>query len=265
MTPKDLISLKSWFSGYCKSFYSSNEEDQQNISLKEVHSYNVCSNIVRIAGEESLSSNEILLAETVGLLHDVGRFRQYAKYRTFKDSISVNHGLLGSEILLGEKVLKDLPENEQKLIMQAVKFHNSFSIPDIENAETIRFLKLIRDADKLDIWRVFFDYYEKAPEDRPSAVGLGFPDVPEYSKEVLSLVFKKQLIPLSMLKTLNDFKLTKLSWIYDLNFSTSLRMVVENDYIYRISETLPQTDEIRKVVEFLQAHVRERMQERTDG
>lgn len=259
MTPSDLDSLKRWFSGYCKTFYSSNEEDQQNILLKEVHSYNVCRNIVRIAEEESLSSNEILLAETVGLFHDVGRFRQYAKYRTFRDSISVNHGLLGSEILLGEKVLKDLPESEQELIMQAVKFHNAFSIPDIENAETMLFLKLIRDADKLDIWRVFFDYYGTPVKDRPSAVGLGFPDIPEYSKEVLSLVFKKQLIPLSMLKTLNDFKLTKLSWIYDLNFSAALRVVVENDYIDRISSTLPQTEEIRKVVEFLHGHVMERL------
>ena len=261
MTPNDLISLKSWFSDYCKSFYSSDEEDQQNISLKEAHTYNVCKNIVRIAGEESLSNNEILLAEAVGLFHAVGRFLQYAKYRTFMDSLSVNHGLLGSEILSRERVLNNLPESEQELIIQAVKFHNAFSIPDIGNPETILFLKLIRDADKLDIWRVFFDYYEKAPEDRPSAVGLGFPDVPEYSKEVLSLVFKKQLIPLSMLKTLNDFKLTKLSWIYDLNFGTSLRLVVENDYIDRLSATLPQTDEIRKAVEFLHDYVKDR----TDG
>ena len=260
MTPGDLDSLKIWFSDYCKSFYSSNDEDQQNISLKELHTYNVCRNIVMIAEDESLSNNKILLAEAVGLFHDVGRFSQYAKYKTFMDSRSVNHGLLGSEILASEKVLRDIPESEQELIMQAVKFHNAFSIPDIENAEIILFLKMIRDADKLDIWRLFFEYYGKPAKDRPSAVGLGFPDVPEYSKEVLSHIFKKRLIPLSMLKTLNDFKLTKLSWIYDLNFRTSLRVVVENDYINRISGTLPQTDEVRQVVTFLHEY----LQKRTD-
>lgn len=264
MTLNDLDSFKRWFSDYCKSFYSSDEEDQQNILLKEVHSYNVCGNMVRLAGEESLSYNEIMLAEAVGLFHDVGRFSQYAEYKTFRDSFSVNHGLLGSEILSGGKVLNNLPESEQELIIQAVKFHNAFSIPDIADPRAILFLKLIRDADKIDIWRIFFEYYSGGENKKPSAIGLGLPDAPEYSEEVLSYIFKKRLISLSMLKTLNDFKLTQLSWIYDLNSRASLRFVIKNDYINRLSATLPQTDEVRKAVEFLHDYVKERVQERTD-
>lgn len=264
MTKDDIISFKTWFSNYCRSFYSTNEEDQANIFLKEQHTQKVCENILIIAGAESFSDNDLLIAETVALFHDIGRFEQYSKYKTFRDSISVNHGLLGSEILSREKVLKNLPAKEQEIVMQAVKFHNAFTVPAISDLATIKFIKLVRDADKLDIWRVFFDYYEKNNEDRPSAVGLGFPDVPEYSADVLSRIFKKQLIPLSMLKTLNDFKLTQLSWIYDLNFMASLKLVLENNYINRLSATLPQADEIRKAVVFLHDYVGQRLTKGND-
>ena len=52
---------------------------------------------------------------------------------------------------------------------------------DLKNEEKITFLQLIRDADKLDIWRIFSEYYESSKHDRASAAGLGLPDLPEYS------------------------------------------------------------------------------------
>ena len=103
MTRNDLNFFKKWFSDYCKSFYSSDIEDQKNIYLKEQHTFNVCKNIIEIAKGLSLSNDQIILAETVALFHDIGRFPQYAKYKTFRDSISVNHGLLGAQTLLGKK------------------------------------------------------------------------------------------------------------------------------------------------------------------
>src|SRR5208282_5430916 len=144
-------------------------------------------------------------------------------------------------------ILNDLPAREQEIIITAVKFHNAFKIPDLACRDAIIFLKLVRDADKLDIWRIFFEYYSKdSTKDMPSAVGLGFPDTPEYSREVLDCIFNKKLVALSMLKTLNDFKLTKLSWVYDLNFRSSLRMAVEDNYIDGVTAALPRTGEIRK-------------------
>jgi hypothetical protein len=188
-----------------------------------------------------------VLAETIALFHDIGRFPQYAKYKTFRDSISVNHGLLGAQTLREGKILQNLSENEQELIIQAVKFHNAFSIPRKQKNDTLFFLRLIRDADKLDIWRVFIEYYEIPEEERASAVNLELPDMPEYSEGVISYLYKKQIVPLSKIKTLNDFKLLQLSWIYDLNFKPSLNLLSERDYIDRITAKLPQTEEIRKV------------------
>ena len=129
MIKADLEFFRQWFSGFCKSFYTADIGDQKNILLKEQHTFKVCENMIAIVKGLSLNDNYLMPAETVALFHDVGRFPQYARYKTFRDGISVNHGLLGAETLIGHKVLQNLPPEEQELIIESVKFHNAFSVP----------------------------------------------------------------------------------------------------------------------------------------
>jgi len=85
------------------------------------------------------------------------------------------------------------------------------------DAETIFFLRLVRDADKLDIWRVFAEYYDKDDAERESAADLVFlmlQDIPM----PLSRACRKEACNPSALKTLNDFRIMQLTWVYDLNF-----------------------------------------------
>ena len=259
MKQDDLDFFKKWFSDYCKSFYSSDIEDQKNIHLKEQHTSDVCENIIRIADGLSLSNSMRILAEAIALFHDIGRFPQYAKYKTFRDSISVNHGLLGARILLEEKILQNLAESEQELIIQAVRLHNAFAVPKLEKKDIVFFIKLVRDADKLDIWRIFIEYYEGPRQDTASAIGLGLPDIPEYSGDILSCLYRKEVASLSKIKTFNDFKLLQLSWIYDLNFKPSFRLLSERDYIDRTVSNLPQTEDILNASLSLKEFVRRRI------
>lgn len=259
MTEKDLILLKQWFSDYTKSFYSSNEEDQKNIMLKIEHTRNVCKNIVDIAGGSSLSEGQTRLAEAIALFHDLGRFPQYAEYKTFRDADSVNHGLLGSKTLLKENVLGMLPSEEQELIIQVVRFHGVYKIPSVLNGDTVFFLKLIRDADKVDIFRVFIEYYESPVEERASATAFGVPDTPEYSQLMLSCIRNRQIASYSHIKTENDFRLMKLSWVFDMHYKESVRLLQERNYLDRIIERLPQTEEIRSAVNIVRQYVSERL------
>jgi HD domain len=259
MTSDDLHHFKEWFTAYCRSFYSTNAEDQKNILLKELHTSHVCRNILSLANDFSLNENQTFLAETIALFHDIGRFPQYARYKTFKDSISVNHGLLGAETLMREEILHGLPEDERQIIIESVKFHNAFSVPRKEKEDITFFIRLVRDADKLDIWRVFIEYYESPQGEQASAVGLGLPDFPEYSSDVLSTIYKKEIVSLARIKTLNDFKLLQLSWIFDLNFKPTFRLLSKRDYMRRLIAKLPHTEEIRKLSLFLAEFVRERL------
>jgi len=259
MTQNDLTAFKRRFSNFTKSFYSTNEEDQKNIILKVEHTLNVCKNIVEIAQGSSLDENQMLLAETVALFHDMGRFPQYAVYKTFRDAVSVNHGLLASKILIKENVLHSLPPYEQQLIIQAVKFHNAFAIPPALNDETVLLLKLIRDADKVDIFRVFIEYYESPKEVRASATAFGMPDTPECSAVMLACILNKKVASYSNIRTENDFKLMKLSWVYDLHFKESIRLMQRRNYIDRIIEKLPHTDAVMEAVAALKNYLSERL------
>lgn len=107
MTRDDVTFFKKWFSDYCRSFYSSDIEDQKNISLKEEHTFHVCKNMIEITQGLSLKENQTMLAEAIALFHDIGRFPQYAKYRTFRDSISVNHGMLGTQTLIEKRSFRN--------------------------------------------------------------------------------------------------------------------------------------------------------------
>lgn len=253
--------LKIWFSEYCRSFYSTDPADQKNIITKEEHTRRVCANMAEIARHLGLDENRAALAEAIALFHDVGRFIQYQRYRTFRDSISANHAALGAGVLVEKNALGSLPERERKLILRAVTLHNVFAIPAGIDEEDLLLIKMVRDADKLDIWRIFIDYYSSPDEERASAVALGLPDTAEYSRDVMASLFQRQMVHLTALRTLNDFKLLQLAWIFDLNFVRSLQLVLERSIIEGIAATLPRTEDIGEVVDLMRRYVDGRLRE----
>ncbi|RJQ18082.1 MAG: HD family phosphohydrolase [Nitrospiraceae bacterium] len=260
MTEQDLSYFKNWFDDFSGSHYSQDKEDQKNILLKVVHTHHVCENILEIINSLSPGGNDKRLAETVALFHDIGRFPQYARYKTFKDAVSVNHGLLGTKTLIEKNILRDLSEDERILIINTVKFHGALAIPKDMDDRTAFFLKLVRDADKVDIYRVFIEYYESPAGERASATAFGVPDTPEYSKIMLSSIFERKVASYSSIKTENDFRIMKLSWVFDMNFRESIRLLQERNYIGKIADKLPQTEEVVKALSFLQQYVTERLE-----
>ena len=60
MDPIDLLNLKQWFSRYCKSFSSDNEEERKNFALKEQHSLNVSAIMLSISQAVLQNRNKVL-------------------------------------------------------------------------------------------------------------------------------------------------------------------------------------------------------------
>jgi hypothetical protein len=255
MNPENVTEISEWFSEYCRSFDSEDEDIHKNMALKEEHTHHVCSNILEIGRGESLDDEDILIAEAISLLHDVGRFEQYRQFKTFRDSASVNHAELGAQIIEDYEVLAPLFPQERSIIAHSVEHHNAFTVPKTLPEKTQFFLKLIRDADKLDIWRVFVEYFRQPEEERASAVGLGLPDKPKCSPSVLEQISSGKMVRLSTVKTLNDFKLMQLSWVYDLNFGSSFKLVAERDCINELADTLPRDRLVEEAVQAVQDFV----------
>jgi hypothetical protein len=259
MDRDELNTLKTWFSEYCDSFSPSCDEDRRNYDVKRKHTDNVCSNMLLIAEDLELDDRRTMLAEGIALFHDVGRFPQYQQYKTFQDSISVNHAVLGAKVLIENAVLRRLPKEEQDLIVHAVTLHNVLTVPGELDRDLLQLVKMVRDADKLDIWRVFLEFYAQPSQDKPTAVGLGLPDIPDYSPEILTQLHKRKLVLLSSLKTLTDFKLLQLAWIFDLNFMASFRIVAQRQYIDRFALTLPKTNDIADAVDAVREYLNEKL------
>ncbi|MBU5615343.1 HD domain-containing protein [Geomonas azotofigens] len=242
----DLAPLRDWFSSYCDSFRTSDLELQRNFDLKEEHTRNVCRNASLIA--HGMGPRFEMLAEVAALCHDLGRFPQFRDYHTFKDSESLNHAHLSAQVVKQHRLLDFLPEVERASIEVAVRMHNAFQVPEGLPALTADLLRLLRDADKLDIWRVFAEYFNAPEAERASGAGLGFPDLPGCSAEPLAAVAAGRMVQLSALKNLNDFKLLQVSWIYDINFPATLRLIRQRSVLERFAAMLPQDREVLDVL-----------------
>jgi hypothetical protein len=199
-----------------------------------------------------------LRAEAGALLHDVGRFRQFKEFGTFRDADSLNHAALSAQVVKEERLLTPLPQTEQDLILLAVRFHNVFAVPANLSSDDLTLLQLLRDADKLDIWRVFIEYHRQPATDRASAVGLGFPDLPVCTDEVVAAILRREMVQLRQVNSLNDFKLLQLSWVFDLNYPTSFKLLMERGYVTSMAQFLPETAAIGNVLQAVTGYVEER-------
>ncbi|MBW1741259.1 MAG: HD domain-containing protein [Deltaproteobacteria bacterium] len=257
MNTKDLAYFKAWFSKYVGAYYTDDPAHNCNIRLKEEHTTRVCKEIVMLGKALRLSADDMLLAQTMALFHDIGRFQQYTTYGTFKDSISENHAKLGLKVLTKHKVLSVCSDVEQMLITKAIGYHNVRALPEDEDDRCLFFARLLRDADKLDIWRVVIDYYDHRDKTPNSTIELDLPNTSTYSPAILNALRQHRTADLKDMITLNDFKLLQISWIYDVNFNPTFRAVHERQYMEKIAATLPQTREISEVLAVVQAYLKE--------
>lgn len=244
-----LDKLKQRFFEYVDHFYSECDTDNQAFRLKRDHTRRVCRNARMLANKLKISERESLLAEVMALFHDIGRFKQYRIYQTFKDADSENHAALGVSEIKTHSLLEGLAEDEIGLILRAIEYHNALKIPDHIRGRERFFMQLLRDADKLDIWKVFGEYCEVQTKSSTDSVSLGLSDNNRYSDCALKAVCERKIVQMPELKTLNDFKLLQISWVYDLNFVPTMEAMMEKGYIERLYAFLPQTREIEDAFE----------------
>jgi len=226
-----LPELKIRFQEYVRQFSSDDPVVQQNIDLKAEHTRKVCDAVKDIGASLDLSKDDLCLAEASGLLHDIGRFEQYRRYRTFADDRSENHALLGVKVLKADRLLEGLHPAAAHIVLRVVATHNRAALPAREEERCLFFLKLLRDADKVDIWRVVTQYYQNAGKCRNRSIELDLPDIDRISPEVYKRLMKGRPVQMADLRTLNDFKLLQIGWIYDVNFPRTFRIVQEKKYL----------------------------------
>ena len=192
----------------------------------------------------------------IALFHDVGRFPQFAQYRTYKDVRSVDHCRLGVEVLAQEGILSCLRREEQQWVERAVECHGRKALPSDLRGQALLFAKLIRDADKLDIYRIVVGSYRAYRQDPAKySFEIELPDEPGHSPAVLDAVAGGRVVDYLDLRTMNDMKLCQLGWVYDLNFAASIERLKQRGYIEELLSLLPQTPDMAKVSEKIHSYM----------
>ncbi len=228
------------------------EEDrahQSHISLKLDHSLRVWEGVQHIAALEKVGGKTCRLAEIGAVYHDVGRFPQYRKYRTFQDSLSENHGRLGFVTLRTRDLLQGLPRTETRNVLRCVFMHNRPTIPLGLPRDLHAVLSLVRDADKLDIIGVICTHLvHHGGGDQVLTLGLTN-DPRRYSPRIAQQVLHRSLVNYQDMVWVNDFKLLLCSWVFALNYSATLDLIRQRGQMQELLDSLPQDGHIAELKE----------------
>lgn len=204
------------------------------IHLKIVHTQAVDAVMERLAEALGLDTRMRRLAHLCAVYHDIGRFEQLRRYDTFLDHLSVDHAQLGCEVLDSGGFLDGLLKKDRTMVLKAIANHNRLAVEDGLDEETLLLSRMLRDADKCDIFRVF------AEEDPKATTGVS---AKEAEKEKISDAVYESLMAHRCVKKEErvgglDIWVSFLGFLYDLNFPESLRIVRENSYYKKPFETL---------------------------
>lgn len=89
---------------------------------------------------------------------------------------------------------------------------------------------------------------------------LDLPDTPDVSEDVLISLQQGEVVSNRQLKTLNDFKLLQMAWVYDINFPPTLQIIHEKRYLNKIRDTLPSLEKIDQIYDRLVSYMDNRME-----
>ena len=204
-----------------KNYVSNYDLNNEKIKLKYDHSLRVCKICKDIAVSLKLEEEDIKIAELLGLLHDFGRFEQIRKYNTFNDSKSENHAILGIEELEKYGFDKFIVDKQiQKLIKIAILNHNKTFIEKNLNDKELLFCKIIRDADKIDIFYILDNS--------------NFITTNEFiSNEIYERIINYKVHFEHNTNILENYVI-KVAMIYDINFLWSYKYLYQKKYILNI-------------------------------
>lgn len=239
LTRDAIADHESWFRRYAAEQRALEHEDAKPLDLKLRHTFAVLASAEGMSAEEDMPDDARRATLLAALYHDLARFEQYRRYRTFRDRESRNHGQWAVRILKAERRLEGESRAVRHMTMAAVAMHNRFALPPRLPAAVERVAHVVRDADKLDILRIM-DAHLRGPGACNPTVVLQLPDRAGMASEtVLRAALAGQVPAYADLTCVNDFRVLLGAWFYDMHFAGSRRQFVEDGHARNIVAGLP--------------------------
>ena len=200
------------------------------MELKRVHTAHVVDNAKLIAKGEGFDAETTRVCEAAALLHDTGRYEQLRRYNTFRDADSVDHAVFSHYIVVEKGWLDGVPQREA--ILTAVLVHNRRDVPDNLDPLTEAAVHTVRDADKLDIFRVLEHQIATTDWRHNCKAFWNLPTMASPSPAVLEAIRARRPVDYQNIKTLADFVLIQVGWmVCGLRYGTSRRLCAERGHL----------------------------------
>lgn len=281
--------IKKTFQEYTDRYDSTNPK----IKLKIDHTYRVANLCEQIAQSLELSAAEVDLAWLSGMLHDVGRFEQLRRYNTFSDAQSIDHARFAVELLYDEGLIADyVPEisttelvadartwrsmggvNESPTaqsedmplsdILQTLRIaigeHSAYRIQKGLDERTRMFCQILRDADKVDIFRVICD----TPMEE--VYGFQTKDIlrSAITPEVMQAFYEHHAVLRKLKKCPADYIVAHGSLTFELVYPESLRIAKEQGYLKQMMSFQSENPDTAEIFEDLRKDLNGYLEERS--
>ena len=200
------------------------------MQLKLVHTRKVVEAACAIAKGEGFDARTARACEAAALLHDTGRYEQLRVYNTFRDSDSVDHAVFSHDIVK-EKGWLDGWEDKDA-ILAAVLYHNRREIPEGLDPLTLACSRTVRDADKLDIFRVLEDQIATTDWRHDAKAFWNLPTTAAPNPVIAEAIREGRPVDYQNIKSLADFVLIQVGWMVSgLEYATSRRLCAARGHL----------------------------------
>ena len=250
-------------------YISNYDPEDPKIRLKTDHSFRVAGLSERIAAAEAAGlSGQAAAADTdmygqaavadtdlawlIGLLHDIGRFEQVRRYGTFVDARSVDHAGLGADLLFQEGLLDriagpELTAQEREIMEISIRNHNRYRIEEDLPEQTAGYCHILRDADKIDIFRVLCD----TPVEEIYNVTTDELRTAEVTEEVKECFRRRTAVPRPIKKTSVDNIVGHICLFFELVHPVSRRIALQQGYLNRLLRFRSENEGTRQWFEYM--------------
>lgn len=233
-----------YFENYVKEY----RRFDKSTDYKYYHSYRVMHNMEIIGKSLNLTKEDIELAKTIGLLHDIGKIKKDDK----KYNNDHDHGDYGADLLLKQGLMKkfNITKEDSQIVYKAIKNHSKFSIEKGLNERELLFCKMIRDADKIDILNALGN---------SSIKDKLLQDNSKVNEKIKTIIRNKKVVDKKYIINKNDNLAAVFSLIYDLNFAISYKIIYQERYLDKIYQRIINKENFKEILDETSNYLKERI------
>jgi len=230
------------FEEYFQSLIIDSPDNQRQFEEIRAHSLRVVANSLLLAKVLLQTEEENRIATVNALFHDLGKATLISK-NLEAVIIQRDHATASSKIIQQTEFYQGLSPEVQLIILKSVENHNKLKLPKLDSEQQTLFARLLRDADKLDIFDSSYRFFKEKYGMQPN-IASDLTNGIEISEKILKSILAGKTAAVEDMKSMNDYKLLLISMAFDLNFKYTFRIMSEKQYIQKIYETLPKRDQI---------------------